>query len=282
VFNPGKRHDPARRGVRARARSLTCLLIPWTLVAGGCGFWDDFRTRDYSVKSYFVKQDPLAGLQSNEGDKRGRALSLMAEPLQHGGTQREQDFYVQTLADAALKDPESWCRTQAIRTLGTYKDPRAVEALKAAFYDGHFDKYPPEIASVLRIHVFNSLGQIGNPDGIEPIVKTLKSPPLASRSEAEKQLNLDERLAAASALARFKSSAATDALVQVLRTERDVALHNRAHESLQAATGKKLPAEAKAWEDLLYSENAQRLADEDREKTRILPPILRVGGTEKK
>src|SRR5207253_4349668 len=117
------------------------LLVPWTLLAAGCGFWDDFRSRDYSVKAYFVKEDPLAGLKSN-GDKRARALGMLEEPLQHGGAQREQDFYVQQLTDAATRDPQSWCRLQAIMTLGTYKDPRAVTALKEAYYKA--DRFAPD------------------------------------------------------------------------------------------------------------------------------------------
>jgi hypothetical protein len=282
VFNPGKRRDSANWGVRALAFSLTGLLIPWTLLAAGCGFWDDFRGRDYSIKAYFVKEDPLALLQSTDGNKRARALGMLAEPLQHGKTQREQDFCVQVLTDAATRDKQSWCRLQAIKTLGTYKDPRAVAALKEAYYKS--EVFAPDQRLVLRIQAINSLGETASPDAVDLLASIVKAPKLevGKSSEAEKQMDLDERIAAAAALSRFKNSAATDALVQVLRGEKDVALRDRAHESLQAATGKKLPAEAKAWEDLLYGENAPRVADENKERTHILPPILRVGGTDKK
>jgi hypothetical protein len=40
--------------------------------------------------------------------------------------------------------------------------------------------------------------------------------------------------------------------VKVLETEKDVALRDRAHESLVAVTGKHLPPDAKQWDALLH------------------------------
>jgi HEAT repeats len=64
----------------------------------------------------------------------------------------------------------------------------------------------------------------------------------------------DERLAAIRALRNLKHPRATDTLLDVLRTEQDPALQAEAHESLMAATGKKLPLDANAWERELHPE----------------------------
>ena len=58
--------------------------------------------------------------------------------------------------------------------------------------------------------------------------------------------------AAARALGKFSHYQATEALVRVMQNEKDIALRDRAHESLQIATGKKLPPDAKEWEQLLH------------------------------
>ena len=38
-----------------------------------------------------------------------------------------------------------------------------------------------------------------------------------------------------------------------MQTEKDVTVRDGAHESLQAATGKNLPADPKAWDELIHS-----------------------------
>src|SRR5581483_4158573 len=104
VFKPGKRHVPARSGLGARL--LTCLVAPWALTAAGCGFWDDFRAYDYSVKGYFfTKEDPIKVLQnSTDGTKRARALGKLKEPVRNGGTEHDQEFVVTLLVKAATED----------------------------------------------------------------------------------------------------------------------------------------------------------------------------------
>ena len=57
---------------------------------------------------------------------------------------------------------------------------------------------------------------------------------------------------AARALGQFKQYQATEALVDVLRQDRDVALRARANESLQLATGKDFPADAEVWANFLH------------------------------
>src|SRR5262249_22006760 len=160
-----------------------------------------------------------------------------------------------------------------------FKDPRAVKALRDAFYNADAFKAVPETRAVVRIQSLNALGRTGDPTAVGLIVDVLRAPPIeATKSnEADKQLNLDERLAAAAALSHFNNSRATEALVQVLKSERDVALRDTATKSLQASTGKKLPADAQAWEEALYGDNGQRLAND---KPRLMPPIIRTGATQ--
>jgi hypothetical protein len=63
---------------------------------------------------------------------------------------------------------------------------------------------------------------------------------------------LDVRLAAIRALGNYKDdTAAARALVGVLRTEKDVAVRGRAHESLVKITGRDLPPDGQAWADWL-------------------------------
>src|SRR5262249_25543324 len=71
-------------------------------------------------------------------------------------------------------------------------------------------------------------------------------------TQRERQQTLDVRLAAARALGNFNHHQATEALVAVLRADKeDVALRERAHLALQASTGQTLPPDAKTWDEFL-------------------------------
>src|SRR5207248_9449674 len=76
--------------------------------------------------------------------------------------------------------------------------------------------------------------------------------PRAEGTDFEKHRTLDVRIAAARALGKFSHYQATEALVRVMQNDKDVALRDRAYESLQAATGKKLSPDGKEWEQLLH------------------------------
>lgn len=275
----GHRHKFAKPAVGARL--LSVLVVPWALAVSGCGAWDDFRACDYSVRAYFKTEDPLEVLKtSSDGTKRARALGELREPKQGSGNDEQHDLVVGLLIRSASEEPHAIARVEAIKTLGTFKDPRAVKGLKDAFYAA--ERFPsPEIRSHVRIQSMNALGRIGDGAAVDLLVDVLRAPPIeaAKSSDAEQQMNLDERLAAAEALSGFKNSRATEALVQVLKSEKDVALRNTATKSLQTATGKKLPDDVQAWEDALYGEKpASRVADE---RPRLMPPIIRTGATQR-
>jgi len=84
----------------------------------------------------------------------------------------------------------------------------------------------------------------------------LNSPPASKETaESERQQTMDERIAAARALGNFKDYKAIEALVHAMQTERDVALLDRAHDSLEACTGQKLPPDLQDWGKVLHPEN---------------------------
>jgi hypothetical protein len=286
VFHAGKRHEPVHagatrfRGCPGLARLLLVAVMPWPFLAG-CGFWDDFRSRDYSIKSFFVHEDPLVvlGDKTSDGNKRARALGSLREPKQNGGTDQEQDVVVKVLVSAATNDPEAWCRIRAIESLGAFKDLRAIRGLEDAYYKA--DAFVPETRRDLRQHVLAAMGQTSNPEAINLLVNVLQEPPpeAATTSAQDQQYYLDGRIAAATALQNFKQYRATEALALVLKSDKDTALRNEAHHSLEVATGKKLPAEFKAWDDLLHpAENPNRDAVAKEKKATIGPPIIQTGG----
>ena len=52
----------------------------------------------------------------------------------------------------------------------------------------------------------------------------------------------------------FKDYKAIEALVRVLQTEKDVALLDRAHDSLEACTGRTFPPDVQDWGPILHPE----------------------------
>lgn len=204
------------------------------------------------MSTFFTKPNPMLVLRdSADGDKRARALKALHEPKQFGGTDEDQDAVVKILMTAAVTEHQPLCRLAAIKSLGHFKDPRAVTGLKDAFFAA--GNFPPETASVIRCQAVTALGQTKNPDAVELLARVVREPP-AEGPDVERQLTLDVRIAAARALSNFSHYQATEALVRVLQTEKDVALRDRAYESLQLATGKKLPPDAKAWEEMLHEQ----------------------------
>ena len=249
-----------RQGPRGRSYLF---LLPFSfgpLLCGCATFWDDLTSRDFSVHSFFVKPNPLLVLRdSNDGDKRARALRALHEPKQNGGTDQEQEMVVKVLTTAAASEKQPLCRLAAIQALARFKDPRAVDGLTTAFYNASC--FSPDTATVIRCQAVVALGETGDPAAVELLARVVREPP-AEGTELEKQQALDIRIAAARALGHFSHYQATEALVRVLQSEKDAALRDRAHESLQAATGKNLPPDAKAWEEFLHQPHGSQVANE--------------------
>jgi hypothetical protein len=240
---------------------------------GGCAnFWDDVTARDFTFKGYFgAKPDPLVVLRdSTDGNQRAKALAALREPAQHGGSAEEQEVVVKVLIASATQDRQPWCRRAAVSSLAHFKDPRVPEALRDAYYSA--GSFAPEIATVLRCQALEALGTVGNPAAVDFLVKVLREPPVEG-AEQDKQQKTDERIAAARALGHFKHYQGTAALVDVLKTEPDVALRESARASLAADTGKDLPADARAWDDLLHQPEGQAVAAKPERKLFGVVPV---------
>jgi HEAT repeat protein len=252
--------------------ALACVCL------GGCAHtWDEITSRDFKFKEIFVKQDPLVVLRdSKDGDRRAKAYAALKEPLRSGGTQQDQDFLVEVLAAAAKTEPQFYPRLVAVHKLGEFKDPRVVGALVDAYYSA--SAFPPESASLLRCQCLLALGQVGHPAGVELLVRVLRQGPMEGPEE-DRRRAFDERIAAARALGRFRQYQATEALVGVLSTDKDVALRKCAHESLQACTGKKLPPDYLAWEEFLHRQGTDSESLAGAKKKGVLELIQTGFGT---
>src|SRR5262249_55102221 len=155
--------------------------------------------------------------KSTDGNERARALRCLREPLQYNGTQQQQDLHVKILTAAATSDPHPLCRLSAIRILGKYKDPRAVQALQ----DAYMNKKPfsPEINTIINQQALTSLGQTKSPKARELLVLVAREPPPAQDSnEVEKQQRIDLRLTAVRSLGNFSHYEVTETLVKLMKS----------------------------------------------------------------
>jgi hypothetical protein len=242
----------------------------WALVGlalvsiGFCGCanaWDQITRHDIPfdarVKLMFASPpDPLVVLRdSKDGDQRAKALRSLREPKQHGGSDKDQELVLSILVTSAKSDSQPVCRLAAIGSLGKFKDEHAVQALIDAYYQATV--FAPETATMIQCEALTALGQTKNPAAVDLLTRVVRAPePALDVSDQDKQQERDRRIAAARALGNFSHYQATEALVQVLRTNKDVALRDRAHESLVKATGKDLPADPKPWEEMLEQQVA--------------------------
>jgi hypothetical protein len=224
------------------------------LAAGGCTFCQDIRD---GYKYRYTRPDPLKALKSDNGTERAWGLRYMEEPAQHGGKPADQDLYVRILTGVATADRDPLCRMQAVRTLGGYKDPRAAKALKDAYFAA--DALPPDTATVLREQVLTSLGETASPEGRQLLIQVARAG-AAEETRGEKLQTLDLRLCAVKGLAHFKQSDATEALHQIMATEKDVSLRDRAYVSLREATGVNLPPDPAKWDKFLHGSQNEREA----------------------
>jgi HEAT repeat protein len=226
-------------------------------LAGCANSWDEISRHDISFSArlhniFSPPPDPLVVLRdSRDGDDRARALRSLKEPKQNKGTDEQQDVMLKILVTSAHTDPQALCRVAAIQALSKFKDPRAVQALIDAYYKA--TTFEPETATVVQCTALTALGETGNAAAVDLLTRVLRAPaPAQDVAESESQQEQDRRIAAARALGHFSHYQAAEALVHVLRTDRDVALRQRAHEALVSSTGgKDLGFDPAPWEKLL-------------------------------
>src|SRR5262249_34550158 len=120
----GKGEEKGRRALRLVPWSL--VLVPWCLGLAGCvNLYDEVTSRNFNVKSWFVRPNPLVVLEkSTDGTERARALRSLKEPPAGGKYQQEHELSVRILTAAATTERQPLCRLAAIQTLAGYKDPR--------------------------------------------------------------------------------------------------------------------------------------------------------------
>jgi HEAT repeat protein len=239
-------------------------------MAGCTGFWDEVTSRNFEFKHLYSKPNPFVVLQnSTDGDERAKALRALREPKQFGGTDQDQEAVVKILVTAASKEKQFLCRVAAIDSLSRFKDPRAVTGLSEAFYAS--TSFPPDQATRIQCMAARALGETGNPEAVKFLVNIMKSPP-SEGSEQDKQQALDVRIAAARGLGHFHDPQAAQALVQVMQKDKDIALRYCAHDSLQACTGKTIPSDFQAWDQLVKpgSDGATDIAESDAKKRKVL------------
>jgi HEAT repeat protein len=223
---------------------LACSVLP-----GCASFWDEVTSREFHLKDAFHKKpEPMWVLEnSKDGDARRKALEALKEPLQIGGTQAEQDKVVAILCNAAVHEPPV-CRLAAIKALRSFKDPRIVEPLIQAYYES--TNFNPDTVVAIRTQALDALGAIRQPQAFPVLLRVVKQPPMQGAA-LDREMNTNERIIAARALANYPQLVSAQALVELLRKEQDPGLRNAATESLRAMSGKNYPADVQAWDDYM-------------------------------
>ncbi|HKI37588.1 MAG TPA: HEAT repeat domain-containing protein [Gemmataceae bacterium] len=284
-----RRQIPAGNGPLRWKRLLAAAGLAGLGLSGCALSWDDVTSRDFHLKDMWAKPpDPLVVLRdSKDGDKRAKAIRALKEPKLNGGTAQDQDFVLGLLKTASKEEARYYVRLEAVRKLGEFKDPRAVPALVEAYYqadslmgkDGRDHTVTKGLISTFRCEVLRGLGNNGDESAADLLVRVLSQGEVKD-AEQEIRMVLDERMAAARALKNYRQYRSTEALLAVLKNDKDVALRDIATESLQACTGKKLPAEYLPWDDFLHHQpppkNPEGLAGEKKKPWMEL--ILTGGG----
>ncbi|MFO0876762.1 MAG: HEAT repeat domain-containing protein [Gemmataceae bacterium] len=240
-------HGKIRPATR-RSGILVVLASAFFFLAG-CSNMDEFSWKKMNFEVFREPENPVEIIRtSKDGNLRARALRALHEPLATGGTQEEQDAIINILTYSASHESQPWCRIAAIDTLRKYRDPRAADGLKEAYYRA--GTFSPETATIIRCQALGAVAETRQPAGVELLVKVLREPPVEGPDQ-DRELKMRERIAAAKALRSFEQPEVTRALVDVLNREQDDALRNNAHESLVAVTGKRLPPDGAVWADYL-------------------------------
>jgi hypothetical protein len=221
----------------------------------GCvGLWDDVSARGWRPKDLWYTPDPVTVLRekNDDNDKRARALRALPEPLQRGGSEEDQKWALGVLDHAATQDLNIYCRLSAIEALGRFKDDRAVKILEDAYFKAV--NFTPEMNTVVSQKAVAALGDTGNPAAIGLLIRVAREPETDKKATPEERRQLsDIRLTALRSLSKFHQPEAADALVQVMHRSKEVALRDRAYDSLKVVTGQRFPADSPEWNQYALS-----------------------------
>jgi hypothetical protein len=234
-------------------RCAAAALVLIALSNGGCAsFWDEVFSRERDLTGYFNPPNPLIVIHdSTDGERRAKALASLREPASNSGSSQDQETYLQILTTAARTDRDPYCRLGAIQALGHFKDPRAARALEEVYQQTKLP-FTQDFNAMIRQTALRSVEKIGDPNSRRLLVLVARQPsPAQDASSADRQQQLDEKLIAIRALAKYHEQECIETLLYVLESDRDVAVRDCAHQSLQASTGKTLPAEPQVWRDAI-------------------------------
>lgn len=242
----------------ARNRRWLGLMLVFAWWSSGCAyFWEDITAHSpegglvndfkYRMQLLFNPPHPLDVLaQSRDGDFRARAYRQLKEPRDYGGSDDEQQKFIEGLIWGAKHEPDTVARIAALERLAECKDPRAREF----FFSVEQSKEPIlyyDREVIVQIAALNALGRMHDPRAV----------PILARA-AQFGATLDVRLNAVRALKNYPSNETAQVLVEILRDEerkpvsqRQVALQHEVRAGLREFTGRDFPAEAKPWADYL-------------------------------
>jgi hypothetical protein len=232
-----------------RAGALGACALAALSLAGCVGLWDDVSAHGWRPKDLFYSPDPVDVLseKTDDNDKRAKALRALTEPRQRGGPEAEQKWTLDVLEQTATQDLNVICRLAAIEALGQFKDDRAVKALEEAYFKAV--NFTPEMNTVISQKAVAALGETGNPAAINLLIRVAREPEADKKATTEERRQLNDiRLTALRSLGKFRRPEAADALVQVMHQSKEVALRDRAYDSLKVVTGKRFPADSPEWD----------------------------------
>lgn len=233
---------------------IACLLVG---LPGCANFWDELLSseRDWRYITNINKPDPIVVIRDNDpskpnadGVRRAQALSQLREPLKNGGAAQDQETYLNILGTAATSDKEPLCRLAAIRSLGKFQDPRAARQLEDVFKQ---QKLPFTVGynNMIRQEALVGLEQIHDPASLRLMIEVARQPGPPTKAEnKDSSQTQDEKIVAIRALGKYHEQEAMDALAYVLKTEKNIALRHRAHQSLEESTDKHWPEPFEEWQ----------------------------------
>jgi hypothetical protein len=256
--------------------------------AAGCAStWDTASSRAFQrdlvsnpVRALIVSDDPMTVLRTNpDGQARAKAIRRLEEPAAIGRDD-EQAEAMQYLTEAATSDGSPVVRAAAIDALGRFRDPRAFQALAAAYAQASGTKsdgkphrsadpnapgllaersplfgpsgFPPEVVTLLKSRALQAMARTGQPEAFAYLAD------VAGKSGDPKTMTAvdrDVRLAAVKALGSIRTPESARLLAQVMsaETNRDTAIANRAHEGLVELTGYSYPLGSPEWDGVMQA-----------------------------
>jgi HEAT repeat protein len=233
---------------------IACLLVG---LPGCANFWDELLSseRDWRYITNINKPDPLVVIRDNDASKpnadhvrRAQALTELREPLKNGGNAQEQETYLNILGAAATTDREPLCRLAAIRSLGKFQDPRAARLLEDVFKQQKLP-FTADYNNMIRRESLVALEQIHDPASLRLMIEVARQPgPPKKADRVDSTQTQDEKVVAIRALGKYHEQEAMDALAFVLKSEKDIALRHRAHQSLEESTAKRWPDAFEEWQ----------------------------------